>query len=355
MVRIMPNFILENYTLFIIVLGTLFLGLVNGVLGVFTVLKKQALVGDALSHATLPGVVLAFMFTGVKDMWVLLLGASISSVVAMLLIEAIKRVSKSKDDALLSLILASFFGVGQVLLLLVQSGGNSTASGLQNFIFGQAATMLLSDVYLIAGVALFVLLLVFLFYKELKLFVFNRDYFYSLGFSSTLMSGLLTLMTVLVVTISIRTVGVILMSAFLIAPSVSSRQWSNKLVSNLFLAGLFGMISGVGGSLISSQTTNLPTGPVIVLFLSLIVVVSLFFAPKRGIIHHAVQLRRHKRDLAKYYQLIHLYEVKEPVLAINLSDVAFLEQELVEIVDDQVTLTFKGGQFVERLLRRDQQ
>ena len=85
-------------------------------LGVFTVLKKQALVGDALSHATLPGVVLAFIFTGAKDMWILLLGAAISSLVAMLLIEAIKRVSKIKDDALLSLILASFFGIGQVLL-----------------------------------------------------------------------------------------------------------------------------------------------------------------------------------------------------------------------------------------------
>jgi len=348
----MPNFILENYTLFIIVLGTLFLGVANGVLGVFTVLKKQALVGDALSHATLPGVVLAFMVTGAKDMWILLLGAAISSLIAMLLIEGIKRVSKIKDDALLSLILASFFGIGQVLLLLVQGGGNAASSGLQNFIFGQAATMLISDVYLIAGIALFVLLLIFLFYKELKLFVFNSDYFYSLGFSKILMSGLLTMMTVLVVTISIRTVGVILMSAFLIAPSVSSRQWSDRLVHNLVLAGIFGVVAGVGGSLISSQVTNLPTGPVIVVVLSLIVIISLFFAPKRGIIHNSIQLNRHKKDLAKYYQLIHLYEVKTPVLRSDLSDETFLSEGLVEVIDDNIDLTLKGYDFVERILKR---
>jgi len=348
----MPNFILENYTLFVIVLGTLFLGVANGVLGVFTVLKKQALVGDALSHATLPGVVLAFIFTGAKDMWILLLGAAISSLVAMLLIEAIKRVSKIKDDALLSLILASFFGIGQVLLLLIQGGGNAHSSGLQNFIFGQAATMLLSDVYLIAGISILVLTLIILFYKELKLFVFNRDYFYSLGFSSKIMSALLTMMTVLVVTISIRTVGVILMSAFLIAPSVSARQWSNRLVHNLVLAGLFGVMAGVGGSLISSQVTNLPTGPVIVVVLSVIVVISLFFAPKRGIIHNSIMLNRHKKDLAKYYQLIHLYEVKTPVLRADLSDESFLARGLVEVIDDTINLTEDGQSFVEYILRR---
>lgn len=348
----MSNFFGQNYTLFIIIIGTLFLGVVNGVLGVFTVLKKQALVGDALSHATLPGVILAFMFTGVKDMWVLLLGASLSAILAMGLIEIIKRLSKTKDDAGLSLILSSFFGIGQVLLLLVQNSGDSTSAGLQNFIFGQAATMLSSDLYLIIGVSLVVLMLIGLFYKELKLFVFNRDYFYSLGFSKVWMSGLLNLLTVLVVTISIRTVGVILMSAFLIAPSVSSRQWSNHLSINILLAGIFGVIAGIGGSLVSSQVTNLPTGPVIVLFLSLIVGISLLFAPRRGIIWNYLSLRQHKKDLAKYYQLIHLYEVKAPVLLINLSDPAFLNDGLVELSGKTIILTDKGQAFVEHLLKR---
>lgn len=342
----------QNYTLIIIVLGTLFLGVVNGVLGVFTVLKKQALVGDALSHATLPGVVLAFMFTGVKDMWVLLIGAALSALFAMFLIEAIKRVSKTKDDAGLSLILASFFGVGQVLLLLVQSAGDSTSEGLQNFIFGQAATMLASDVILIAIIAVFVLLIIALFYKELKLYIFNSEYFHSLGFSRTLMSGILTLLTVLVVTISIRTIGVILMSAFLIAPSVSSRQWSNRLVINIILSGIFGVIAGVGGALISSQVSNLPTGPVIVIFLSVIIFISLLFAPRRGIIHNSIQLRRHKIELARYYQLIHLYEVKTPILVEDLSDKTFLSENLVAIEDKHLVITEKGKLFVDYILSR---
>lgn len=347
----LTNFILENYTLLIIVIGTMFLGVVNGVLGVFTVLKKQALVGDALSHATLPGVVLAFIFTGVKDMWILLLGAAISSIIAMLLIQVIKMVSKTKDDSSLSLVLSSFFGIGQVLLLFIQNNGDAASAGLQNFIFGQAATMLLSDVLLIIGISLIVLLLILLFYKELKLFVFNRDYFHSLGFSKNLMSGLLTILTVLVVTISIRTVGVILMSAFLIAPSVSSRQWSNKLSMNLVLAGIFGVIAGVGGTLISSQVTNLPTGPVIVLVLSLIVGISLLFAPKRGIIRNYILLGKHKKALAKYYQLIHLYEVKTPVLVSDLSDQTFLRDGLVSVEDKYIILTTQGEAFVEDILR----
>lgn len=346
---ILTNWFSENYTLIIVSIGALLLGLASAVLGVLNVQRKQALVGDALSHATLPGVVLAFLFTNSRNMATLLIGAAISAFLAMFLLELIKKYSKTKYDASLALILSSFFGLGQVLLQLAQERGNR-AAGLKNFIFGQAATMIRSDVVIIGVIAIIVIILVAIFWKEFKLFIFNNEFYQSLGFSSRITSGLLTFMTVIVVVIGIRTVGVILMSALLIAPSVASRQWSNKLSINALLAGVFGMISGLLGSIISSQKTNLPTGPVIVVVLSAFVIISLLFAPKRGIIRKTYIDYKYKKDIHKYHDLIHIYN--EPKSNIKLSDSnSFLVDEGYLLVNkDEIKLTEKGIIHVEKLL-----
>lgn len=303
----MPNWFLENYTLIIIAVGTSVLGLVNGVLGSFLTLKKQALVGDGLSHAALPGVILAFMFTQNKSMIVLLIGAALSASIAMLLLELIKKFSNVKYDAGLALILSSFFGFGQVMLLIVQTSGDGSSAGLESFIFGQAATMLVGEVIFIIVVSLFVLSVVFLLWKELKLHIFDNEFYQSLGFSYKLTTFILNILIVIVVTISIRTVGVILMSALLVAPFVASRQLSNKLSITIIIAGLIGLVSSLSGVIISSSTTNLPTGPVIVIVLSCLVITALFFSPKRGIIAKAFKDYVHKKQIKKYRILIHAY------------------------------------------------
>lgn len=345
----MPNWILQNYTFIMIVLGTMSLGLINGIFGVFLVLEKKALTGDALSHATLPGIVLAFMFTQNKSMFVLLLGASFSAFFAILILELIKRFSNLKSDAGLALILSAFFGFGQVLLLIVQTTETASTAGLDSFIFGQAATMLKSDVIFILSLSAVVLTVIILFYKEFKLFIFDNQFYQSLGYSNKLSSFVLNVLTVIVVTISIKAVGVILMSALLIAPMVISRQLSNKLSLNIIIAGLIGLCSAFVGTYISRNTTNLPTGPVIVVTLSSIVIITLFFSFKNGIFFKAIKDFIHQKQIIKYKKLIHAYYHKKEVTELeNIKKMVNLDYIYQE--NGKYLLTFKGVNKVERII-----
>lgn len=346
----MLNWFLENYTLIVVAIGASILGLVSGILGVLNILRKQSLVGDALSHATLPGVVLAFLLTNTRNISVLLIGAAISAFIAMFILNIISKYSKIKIDASLSLILASFFGLGQVLLQIAQGRG-SGAAGLKKFIFGQAATMLIDDVYLISFISLFVLILIFVFWKEFKLFIFNEEFYQSLGFSKKITNILLTLMTVIVVVIGIRTVGVILMSALMIAPGVAARQWSNKLSINALLAAIFGLISGALGAIISANKSNLPTGPVIVVSLSVFVIISLFFSPKRGLIQKSLSANHHKKELFKYKSLIDIYNNKPKENDYDYSN--YINENYLTFDKNKPMLTDKGIEKVKKLLGDD--
>lgn len=349
----MLNFIRENYTLFIVILGTAILGLSNGALGVFNILRKNALVGDALSHATLPGVVLAFILTQNKSMEILLIGAAISAVLAMFLLNLIKKYSKIKNDAALALILSSFFGLGQVFLIVVQNSGNAAQAGLNRLIFGQAATMLIKDILIMGIASILIIVLILLFWKELKLFIFNDEYFQSLGYSRKVMNSLITIMTVTIVVISIRTVGVILMSALLIAPGVSARLWSNKLNYNVIIASVIGLVSGVLGTILSANQTNLPTGPIVVIVLSFFVLSSLLFSPKKGLIKSKLDIYKHNKLLKDYKPLIHLYSGNE----IKIEDLnfykTFVTNNYIEVIDNTINLTQKGIDKVEKILVGD--
>lgn len=345
----MSNWFVDNYTFIIIALGAMALGLVNGVLGTFITLKKQALVGDALSHAALPGIVLAFMFTQSRSMPILLIGAMASAGFAILVIELIKRFSNIKYDAGLALILSSFFGFGQVLLLVVQTTGDGSSAGLHNFIFGQAATMLRSDVIFIISATIVVLIIIMLLWKEFKLHIFDNEFYQSMGFSNKLTTIILNILVVVVVTISIRTVGVILMSALLIAPVVAARQFSNKLHINVILSGLIGLVSAFIGVRISANVTNLPTGPVIVVVLCSLVVVALFFSPKRGIIYKIFTDSIHKKEIKKYRVLIHAYHHNG--LVTEMIDINKLEQlGFINYDNENYYLTKKGSKKVEAII-----
>lgn len=348
----MASWILQNYTLIVITIGTMMLGLVTGILGVFLTLKKQALVGDSLSHAALPGVVLAFMFTQNKNMLVLIIGAAFSAIVAMIIIELIKRFSIIKYDASLALILSSFFGFGQVLLLVVQTTGSGNAAGLDSFIFGQAATMLITDVYIIMVASLLILFFVILFYKEFKLYLFNQEHYETMGFNKRFTTALLNVLVVISVTISIRTVGVILMSALIIAPAVAARQWSDRLYINLLLAGIIGSLSAAVGVNISSNVTNLPTGPVIVVVLTTVVLITLLIAPKRGLIINYIKDKKHKHQIKKYSDLIHAYH-HDGIVMVNDNKDYFVLKGYVEMINDDYQITKLGNKKVESIIGGD--
>src|SRR5512139_3354695 len=289
--------LLSDYTLRTVALGAGVLGIVSGALGSYAVLRKQALLGDAVSHAALPGIAIAFMLTGSKAPLVLVLGAAIAGWLATLLMISIIKTTRLKDDSVLGLLLSVFFGFGLVLLTFIQRTPNAAKAGLDKFLFGQAATLLASDVITMSVLGLIVLAFVALLWKEFKLLAFDPAFGASLGFRMRFLDVALTTLIVVAIVVGLQTVGVVLMSAMFVAPASAARQWTDRLVGMIALAGLFGAIAGVSGAAISSSTTHLPTGPTIVLCVSVLVFISLFFAPNRGLVWSWARRQRNRRQL----------------------------------------------------------
>lgn len=276
--------IFTDYTLRNVALGSALLGVVGGVLGAFATLRRQSLLGDVLAHAALPGICIAFMLTGLKAPLVLLIGAGLAGWVASLFLIAVLRHTKLPEDSALGVILSSFFGLGIALLTFIQHGGNANQAGLDKFIFGQAATIIAEDVMLMAALGGIALLSVSLLYKEFKLLSFDPGFLSSLGYPTERLGTLLTGLTVLAVLVGLQTVGAVLMAAMLIAPAAAARQWTDNLGRMIWLSALFGAVSGVLGALISASRENLPTGPLVILVVSLLMLFSLFLAPLRGLV-----------------------------------------------------------------------
>lgn len=285
----------QDYTIQTVSLGALLLGVSSGVLGSFAVLRQQSLLGDTLSHAALPGVVLGFMVAGGRSLGPILLGALITGTLAALLVLVLTRRSRLKTDAALGIALSVFFAVGVVLLTHVQGSGNASQGGLDSFLFGQAAAILRADLVVMAGITGFALLLVGLLWKELKLVTFDPLFAASLGLPVVVLEAVLTVMIALAVVIGLQMVGVVLMAAMIIAPAVAARQWVRRLEHMVFLAAAVGAVGGITGALLSATGRGLATGPLVILAISVAVVVSLAFAPERGLLWDAIRRGRERR------------------------------------------------------------
>lgn len=283
-----------------ILMGSLLLGLGSGVIGSFAYLRKQSLLGDALAHAALPGICIAFMLSGVKSMGLFILGAIISGALATFGIHAITRFSRIKQDAALGIVLSVFFGVGVVLMTKIQHSGNGNQSGLDKYMFGQAASMMLSDVYLVGAVSLVLILICALLFKEFKLVSFDPGFARGMGMRTAFLEQLLLLMTVIAVVIGIQAVGVVLVAALLITPAVAARYWTDRLGVMVVFAGVFGGLSGAVGTMISGTLSNLPTGPVTVLAATLLFAVSALFAPNRGLIAKLMRRSRQRVEVRQW-------------------------------------------------------
>lgn len=290
------NDLLFDYTIRNVALGAAILGVVGGVLGSFAILRRQGLFGDALAHATLPGVCVAFMFSGAKAPVVLLSGAALSAGLGALLILTIVNSTRIKQDAALGIVLSVFFGAGTVLLTYIGGSGSGDQSGLDRFIFGQAATIVWDDVVIMAILAALALLVVALLFKEFKLLSFDPAFAASLGFPVGMLNVLLTLLIVVAVIVGIQAVGVVLMAAMLIIPAAAARQWTDGLGAMVMISGFFGAFSGVSGALISATGANLPTGPLIVLSATALLVLSLFLGRSQGFLWGWMGSRRNRRE-----------------------------------------------------------
>lgn len=269
--------LLQQYTFQIVALGTVMLGLVCGVIGTFAVLRQESLLGDGLAHSTLPGVVGAFLLTGVKDTAMLLLGAIIAACVAEYIMY---RTSQKgvRFDAALATILAAFFGFGTVLLTRVQSMENAGQAGLNIFIFGQAVTMMQSDIWLMAICGTCIVGGVTLLWKELSLTVFDPVEAQLMGIPVRKVRFFYRVALIVTIVIGIRTVGVILISSLLIGPIMIGRQWTHSLRTLVIIGAISGSMVAFIGTWISALWGNLPTGPMIIIVMTGMIMLSLVLA-----------------------------------------------------------------------------
>jgi manganese/zinc/iron transport system permease protein len=278
-----------------VIIGTTLLGLAAGIIGVFALLRKRSLMTDALSHATLPGIALAFLVATAlgldgRSLPVLLLGATITGILGVLCIQALLRSTRLHEDAAIGIILSVFFGAGVVLLSYIQANASTGAAGLNKFIYGQTAAMSVRDAVLMGGIAVAAVLATILFLKEFAMVCFNDAFARVDGWPVSVIDLVMMALVVVVTVAGLQAVGLILVVAMLIIPAVSARFWSERLWVLVILAGLIGAGSGYLGSVVSALLPRQPAGAVIVLTSGVVFGISLIIAPSRGVI--AATLRR---------------------------------------------------------------
>ena len=286
--------ILSEYSFLVIALGCSCLAFATGLIGTVNILRNQSLIGDAVGHASFPGIVFAFILAGRRDSLSLMAGAVAAGLLAFYLITVSSHDDKTHGETAMAVILSAFFGLGMAAKSFIQGNPNFTKNsqaGLANYIFGQAAYMLREDVVLIFIISLVSLLLFFLFYQEIKIFVFDPAYSKSVGISRGLLSALIMIMTMCLIAAGLKAVGAILISSMLIAPGVSALQWSEKYSHVLWISGLIGGFSALGCTILSTLVKGMSTGPCIILFMSAAALFSVFASPK-GILHRKRQPKR---------------------------------------------------------------
>ena len=283
-----------------VLLGSLLIGATGGMLGCFAVLRRRSLLGDALAHAALPGVALAYLATGSKSLPVLLVGATVAGILGVLLIQFITQYTRVKADSAIGIVLSVFFGIGIVLLTHVQRAGGGNQSGLDKFLFGQAASIVGDDLIVMTVLTAIIIVAVLALYKEFKALIFDAGFLSTLGFSANRVDAMLMGLIVLTVMVGLQAVGVVLIAAMLITPAVAARFWSDRLSTVVVISTAFGGVSGVVGTFISSLAPRIPTGPVMILVATLFFIVSALCAPRRGMLarwrrhlHNAERERRH--------------------------------------------------------------
>lgn len=294
-----------------VVIGSILLTASSAIIGCFTLLRKRALVGDAVAHSVLPGVCLSFLIAGNKDPFILLIGAFLTGGLSLYLMDYITSKTKIKQDTAIGLLLSVFFGIGILLLTFIQQSGNAAQSGLDSFLFGKAASIVGEDLMVFGTVGIILVTAVILLYKEFTLISFDVNFARSIGLPIKALELTLTILTVLAVVIGIQAVGVVLMAAMLITPAAAARFWTNKLPVMIVLAAILGAFSGISGAFVSYTAPSMPTGPWIVIIISVIAIGSFIFAPEKGILSKMILQRRYRNQILEENILKALFHLGE--------------------------------------------
>ncbi len=307
------GFVLD-YNTQVVLTGTSLLGAAAGMIGVFLLLRKRALVGDAIAHATLPGIAASFLLAtwlggdGKSLIW-LLLGATMSGLWGAITIVLLRRFTPIKEDASLGIVLSVFFGIGIVLLRVIQQLPTGYAAGLEGFIYGKTASMVASDAWLIAGCGAMVVGAVILFRKQLTLLCFDESLARSQGWPTTLLDlGLMAAATGVVI-VGIQAVGMILIIALLIIPPASARFWTRRLASMTFVSAAIGMCSSILGTIASVSLPRIPSGAAIVLAGVVLFTISALWGPYSGIWWRLMRSWKQRIDSDREHLLRSIYEL----------------------------------------------
>lgn len=292
--------LLRDLNVRVVVIGSVLLGVGSAAIGCFALLRKRALAGDAIAHSALPGVALAFLAFGTKETAVLLLGASVTGWLSMIIMDRVVRWSKLSEDASIGIVLSVLFGLGILLLTHIQASGDANQSGLDKFLFGQAASLLPSDIVVFGAVSALLVLSILLLYKEFTLLAFDPDFALAVGLPVRTLEFILTTLIVFAVVVGLQAVGVVLMAAMLITPGAAARYWTERLWLMIALAAVFGAVAGIAGAYVSYASAGMPTGPWIVTFATAIFTLSILLGPRRGIVarirRHALNKHRTQRE-----------------------------------------------------------
>ncbi|MDN3204352.1 metal ABC transporter permease [Algoriphagus sediminis] len=311
----MDNFVyfftFQDLSILYVVIGIILLGIGSAYVGTYSFLDKKALLGDAISHAVLPGICLGFILAGEKNPVYIVTGAFISGGIATFLTSWLKKNTKLSEDAIIASILSVFFGFGIVLLTVIQKSGNPEMAGLNHFIFGNAIAILEEDLWIYGGLAVIIILSLTIFQKEFSLLVFNSDYGKAIGYPMEIIRFAFNVLMILSVVIGIQAIGVVLMAALLITPGAAARFWTDNLSKLLLLAALFAVVSGIAGTYISFVLPQMPTGPWVVVSLSFIALISFLFAPKKGTITRYFSRNQYLKKTNNEHLLKALYKNRE--------------------------------------------
>ncbi len=345
--RAMRFFSFQDPSLRFALAGSVLLGISCGLMGAFLVVRKLALMGDALSHAVLPGVALGFLWNMTKDPVAIFVGATVAGLLGAGTVQLIRTNTKHKEDAALGFVLASFFGVGICLMTMIQGLPGGNKSGLDKFLFGQAAALGQGDVVLLAVVTLLAVGAVAVFFKELRLTSFDAGFAHSLGMPVRMFHYGLMLLLAFAIVASLQAVGVVLVSAMLVIPAAAAYLLTDRFGPMLLLAAAFGMVSGALGAFLSFVGRNLPTGPFMVLAAGAVFAAALFLGPGHGIIPRWLRHRSRSARIRRENTLKAVYHVLEDdgfrADSIGLGDLAELRGETLEETVAQVGARRKKG------------
>ncbi|GAA6201454.1 metal ABC transporter permease [Aquicoccus sp. SU-CL01552] len=307
-----------GYNAALVAVGSALLGFAAGASGTFLFLRKRALVSDAVAHATLPGVGLAFIIMVAlggdgRSLLGLLAGSAVTAGIGLLLVEWIARRTRLSEDAAIGAVLSVFFGIGIVLLTVIQTMSAGRQAGLEGFLLGSTAGMLFQDAVVIAVGGTLAVLATYLLRRPMTLVAFDPEYAAASGYDvrriDLAMMGLVMAVTV----IGLKLVGLILIVAMLIVPPVTARFWTERAGSVVWIAGALGGLAGYLGAAISASAPALPTGPIIVLVAAGLFLLSLFLAPARGVAAAVLRHRRFQRRVHRRQGLLALAR-SEPIL-----------------------------------------